>query len=125
MSDPKKARQLFRNARREALLVLTVFTLALVWTVGYCYLHGYYYRPEDPHRPEYHRWLVEAELASERTPENFQQILGLPDWVFIGILLPWLMCGAFTFGFCIGMTDDDLGEEAQEAPTAGTNDVER
>ena len=112
MSDPRKARQLFRNARREALLVLVIFTLALLWTVGYCYLHGYRHDPDS--------WLVQAGLASVRTPENFQQILGLPDWVFIGILLPWLMCSAFTFGFCAGMADDELGEEAQEeAPGDG------
>jgi len=54
MSDP--AAQTYRNARREARFVLTVWICALLWTVGYCYLHGY------PHAPD--SWLVRNGLAT-------------------------------------------------------------
>jgi hypothetical protein len=111
MSDPKAARQLFRNARREALLVLVIWTLALLWTVGYCYLYGYQHDSES--------WVVQSGLVEPRTAENFQHFGGIPDWVVIGILLPWLICSAFTAGFCLGMKDDDLGAEAEEETNRG------
>jgi hypothetical protein len=106
MHDPDDGTRLFRNARREAILVLIVWALALTWTVGYCYLHGYQHDPES--------WVVRNGWATLRTKDNFQHFWGLPDWVFIGILLPWLICSAFTVGFCLGMKDDDLGLEAEE-----------
>ena len=31
----------FRNARREALFILGLYAVALVYTVTYCYLNGY------------------------------------------------------------------------------------
>jgi hypothetical protein len=54
MSDP--ATQTYRNARREARFVLSVWLCALLWTVSYCYLHGY------PHAPD--SWLVRNGLAT-------------------------------------------------------------
>lgn len=106
MQDPQAANRLFRNARREMILVLAVTVLALLWTVGYCFLFGYQHDETS--------WLVERGWASPRSAENFQQISGLPDWVFVGILLPWLLCTVFTIGVCLGLKDDDLGTEAEE-----------
>jgi hypothetical protein len=96
----------FRRSRREAVLVMVVWALALVWAVGFCYLRGYEHPPDS--------WVVQAGLAVARTPANYQHLWGLPDWVVLGILLPWLLSSAFTAGFCVGMTDDDLGPEAAE-----------
>ncbi|MBM4070879.1 MAG: hypothetical protein FJ271_18290 [Planctomycetes bacterium] len=104
MSDKEAAARLLRNARREMLLILGVTALALVWTVGYCFLHGYQHAPDS--------WVVQSGLASTRSAEDLQQIAGLPDWVFVGIVLPWLMCTAFSIGVCLGLKDDDLGKEA-------------
>lgn len=110
MPDTNPSR-LLENARREAILVLVTTAVALVWTVGYCYLRGYEHPPDS--------WLVQAGLATPRTPDNFQHLWGLPDWILIGILLPWLLCSAFTIGFCLGMKDDDLGAEAEEGAGHG------
>ena len=107
MTDRNAAARLFRHARREALFVLTVWVLALVWAVGYCYLRGYQHAPDS--------WVVRAGLAKVRTPDDLRLYAGLPDWVLVGIVLPWLACTAITIGFCLFvMQDDDLGAEADE-----------
>src|SRR5207249_8942518 len=100
------ARKLFRHARREAWIVLGVWAVSLVWAVGYCYLYGYQHSADS--------CVVQWGLVSPRTPADFAMIAGMPDWVFFGILVPWLLCTAFTFGFCFYMKDDDLGGEAEE-----------
>jgi hypothetical protein len=107
MPDRQSAARLFRHARREAVIVLVVWALALAWTVSYCYLRGYQHEEDS--------WVVRAGLAQPRTADNFHQVAGLPDWVVFGILLPWLGCVAFTVFFCqFLMTDDELGAEADE-----------
>jgi hypothetical protein len=106
MNDRDAASRLFRNARREAVTAVVVWVLALTWTVGYCYLFGYQHDPQS--------WLVQQGWVTPRTKENLQHFGGIPDWVFIGILVPWLLCSAFTIGFCLGMKDDDLGQEAAD-----------
>jgi hypothetical protein len=107
MADREASARLYRNARREAIIVMIVWTLALLWTVGYCYLRGYQH-PENS-------WLVQSGLAADRTQDNFHEYAGLPDWVLFGIICPWLVCTAFTIFFCLFlMKDDDLGAEAEE-----------
>lgn len=104
--------RLFHRARREAIIVLLVWAAAMTWTVGYCYLRGYEHDADS--------WLVRSGLAIPRTPDNFTEIAGLPDWVAFGILLPWLICTAFTAFFCVAiMTDDELGGEAEEGGARG------
>jgi len=86
-----------RSSRREALLVLCVWLVALTYTVTYCYLYGY-------NRP----------LAS------LTFVLGFPDWVFWGILVPWGACLVFSWVFCtFFMRDEDLGEDTEEADGLG------
>ena len=71
---------------------------AMIYTVTYCYLHGY-----------------------GRTKESLKFVLGFPDWVFWGIVLPWGLCtivaSLFAFFF---MKDEDL--DGIGAPA--TNDVQ-
>ena len=39
----------------------------------------------------------------------------MPDWVFWGIAVPWLVCVLFTTWFCFFyMADDDLGRDPDE-----------
>ncbi len=93
--------RLLRHARREAVIVLAVWALALVWAVGCCYLRGY--------RHDENSVVVRWKLTEPRTADDLKLIAGFPDWVFVGIVVPWLLCTAFTLGFCFFMTDDDLG----------------
>jgi hypothetical protein len=104
MSDP--AAQTYRNARREARFVLSVWFCALVWTVGYCYLHGY------PHAPD--SWLVCNGLADTNNPAILSRTLGMPSWVFWGIVVPAAVCSVVTLAFGLfGMRDDPLGADQE------------
>ncbi len=76
-------------ARREACLAFLWWFAALLYTVTYCYLHGY-----------------------GRTPESLTFVLWFPDWVFWGIVVPWTICilGSVVFAFRV-MGDESLGED--------------
>jgi Protein of unknown function (DUF997) len=87
-----KEQLLLQHARREAALIMGVWLLALVWTVGtYCV------------------------LGLRRNPAEMKLVLGMPDWVFWGVVLPWGLSLIFTVWFCYCfMADDDLGQDPVE-----------
>jgi hypothetical protein len=106
MPDRGSASHLHRHARREAVVVIVVWALALVWTVGYCYLHGYQHEADS--------WVVRMGLAPPKSAVRFRFIAGVPEWVMVGIMLPWAACTAFTMIYSLwGMKDHDLGAEAE------------
>ncbi len=112
MADRKPAAQLYRQALRETFVVLAVWAVALVWTVGVCYLFGYQHAPDS--------FLVRHGLAAAHTSADFRQVLGLPDWVLFGIVAPWAACTVFTMAYSVwGMKDADLGAEAGEGAADG------
>ncbi len=80
---------LLRSARREALVVGVTWVCAMSWSVGYCAWFGY-----------------------GRSIDGLTFVWGIPDWVFWGIVAPWLACIAFSFFFGARfMGDDDLGRD--------------
>ena len=102
------ARRTLRNARREALLVVAILLGALVWTVGYCSLRGYQHAPDS--------WLIQSGLARNRTADDLTTYAGIPDWVFIGIVVPWGICTLLTIALSLrGLANDDLGAEQETA----------
>ena len=93
MPDPRqtggKEQRLLRNARREGLVIMTAWAVALFWSVGVSYLFGY-----------------------GRDPRGIGLVLGMPDWVFWAVALPWGVCLAFSSWFCFWyVADDALGKE--------------
>jgi hypothetical protein len=97
----------FRHARREARIVFLAWLVALIWTVGYCYINGYQHDADNP--------LVRAGIADENPPALSQTRLGMPMWVCWGIFAPAIGCSLFTLGFgMIGISDDPLGVEKEE-----------
>lgn len=83
----------FLNSRREAIVIFSVWFIGLVWAVPFCYLNGY---PET------------FDAAS------FSTTLGVPTWLFWGILVPWIAADIFTTWFCFCfMKDDDLGGDPE------------
>lgn len=94
-SSPVEYDPVFLHARREAIIIFSLWVVALLWSVPYCYLHGY---------------------GGEFDPETFETTLGIPTWLFYGILVPWLVADAFTIWFCFRfMKEDDLGEAHEGA----------
>ena len=51
---------------------------------------------------------------------KIQLILGMPSWVVLGVLLPWIAATIFAvwFSLCY-MADDDLGVELEEESLSG------
>jgi hypothetical protein len=81
---------ILESSRREATFVVVVWMLACLYTVGYCGLFGYRAHPAAPP----------------------PLIMGIPDWVCWGVLVPWTVVLALTVWFAFwGMSDVDLGEE--------------
>jgi hypothetical protein len=81
---------LFRNSAREAKTALLLFGLAFAWTTGVAAFMGY-----------------------GRSELRF--VLGVPDWIFWGVFLPWgvFLAASLVFGLRF-MKDDDLGPERRE-----------
>jgi hypothetical protein len=62
--------------------------IALGYTITYCALYAY---------------DAKAELKF---------VLGFPEWVFWGVIVPWLACVSFSIVFAsLIMRDEDLGED--------------
>jgi Protein of unknown function (DUF997) len=98
-SSPRFEDPVLKSARREALIVFATWFVALAYTIGYCALYGY-----------------------GRKLEDLRYVLGFPDWVFWGIVVPWGVCIVFSWFFAsVLMTDEDLGEDppgTEANPTA-------
>jgi hypothetical protein len=83
-----------KNARREAIIIGLVWLAATTYCCAYSYFAGY-------NHP-----------GQVLGPQDVRPILGVPSWVFWGIMAPWLICGIFTFWFAgFFMRDDDLGKD--------------
>jgi hypothetical protein len=95
---PKRAEDpVLIGARREALIVLATWAIAMTYCLVYCGRHAY-----------------------GRPIEDLKYIYGFPDWVFWGIIVPWVACILFSWIFAsIWMRDEDLGEDP---PGIGTVD---
>ncbi len=91
MSSPQT--RLVDSARREAILCGVVFVAAITYSVSTCARLGY----RDPALP-------------------MEFVLGFPDWIFWGVIVPWGVCTVLSalFSFVI-MQDHDMGEAA-DAP---------
>lgn len=110
--------RIYLHARREAILILVVWALCGIYTVGYCYLFGYISdEPMSDSLGPPAGDLFDSILETRRDPESitFPLGLGIPDWVFYGVLLPWGICIAFTIWFCLFyFVEDELPEERRE-----------
>jgi hypothetical protein len=93
---PPEDDPVLKAARREALMALGMWLVALAYTVTYCYLNGY-----------------------GRSVESLTFVLWFPDWVFWGIVVPWGICilASTVFAFRI-MGNESLGEDTDVDPLA-------
>jgi hypothetical protein len=95
----KREDPILRSSRREAIVVFAIWAIACVYSVGYCYWFGYY-----------------------RSAESLRYFAGIPDWVFVGLVVPWTLCTMLSFWISnYFMSDDDLGEEQPEAELHGNS----
>ncbi len=82
----------FRHSVRECWLILCILAVCLLWTVGYSWCEGY--RPPS---------------------EPLDMTLGIPSWVFWGVLAPWGLATILSVAFGLfWVVDEPLGEEDEE-----------
>lgn len=85
---PDDNQTVLRSSRRDATLVIVVWLLSCVWSVGYAALFAY-------------RKDAFADL-----------VWGMPRWVAVGVVAPWLVVLAVTVWYAIrGMEDVELGRD--------------
>ncbi len=81
-----------RTARREALIVVGMWLVAMVYSIGTCYRLGY-----------------------NRPVSDLKLVYGFPEWVFWGILVPWVTCTVLSWVFgVLFIRDGHLGEELDD-----------
>jgi len=116
----------FRNSLREAKIIISIWALAMVYTCTYCYLNGYESHPSDPAAigPAVSSWFGPLK-SYDRDPARLTTPLGLgiPDWVFYGVVTPWIVCLLATFVFCLFVfKEDDLGDDQELLPATSEGD---
>lgn len=110
----RNSRSLYQNARREAVVILLLWLVSSIYSGTFCYLYGYktheaIAKPYGPTVSQFAGPLTEW----DRSPETlaFPMSIGIPDWVFYGVVIPWAICIVLTFVFCIFYySEDDLSE---------------
>lgn len=127
----------FINSRREARFILITFAVFAIYTVGVSYLLGYRSEERVVVSP---RVVTEAasdeggpsagslEMQSEGTSletrsEAPSTVLGIPVWVFWGVVIPWIGANVVTCWFCFGLMQDDSLEAELSTPVTGANDA--
>ena len=118
-ATPPEEDPLFLNSLREAKIIISIWAIALVYTCSYCYLYGYQTHPSDPASvgPAVSSWVGPLE-SFDRDPTTLTTPLelGIPDWVFYGVVSPWIACLLATFVFCLFIfKEDQLEDESSSA----------
>lgn len=106
---------LLQNANREARLILFFWFVSGIVTIAVCYFFGYLSHESDINStgPDLVRILGPFD-EFDRSPDTLTAPLGLgiPDWIFYGVALPWIACIVLTFWVCLSyFNEDDLGDD--------------
>ena len=106
----------YRNSLREAKFILGLWAVCFVYTTGYGYLNGYLVHQPLPSSTGPGITELFGPLESfNRDPESVTYPLGLgiPDWIFYGVAVPWVICIVLSFWYGLFMfAEDDLSEGA-------------
>ena len=102
----------FRNSLRECVFLLLLWLACCLYTVTYCYLAGYLVHEPHPNAtgPSIGK-LVGPLTAFDRNPQSLTTPfgLGVPDWVFFGVIVPWMVAVVITVLYCFYFfVEDDL-----------------
>jgi len=81
---------LLTSSRREMRITLGLWATAMAYTLGVCLTWGY-----------------------GRDPETLTFVLGFPDWVFWGIVVPWAASTVVASIFAMGFMQDGSIEHEQ------------
>ena len=75
----------YLNCRREALVALGAWAVCACSSLTYC------------------------SFAYDLEPQQMEILWGVPRWILLGILLPWMVANGFAWWYCFHLVrDDDL-----------------
>lgn len=111
----------FLRTRREAVFILSIWTLCFLYTVSYCYFNGYTTHEPLPGAVGGDVTNVVGPLEEyNRDPGTMTMPLGIPDWVFYGIVIPWGGCVLISVFYCLFVfVEEDLGDDEDDEQPAG------
>jgi hypothetical protein len=96
-SMTRKTDPLVHSSIREAILVTGIWLAAAIWSISVCYAMGYH-----------------------RAADDLKLVLGFPDWIFWGVVIPWTTCTVVSIVFgLIFVRDGDLGKDIEDADDLG------
>jgi hypothetical protein len=118
----------FRNSLREAWVILGAWGTCFIYTVTYCYLYGYLsHEPMAESTGPSIGALMGSMEELNRDPGSLTTPLGLaiPDWIFYGVVGPWIVCILFSLWFCLFYFEEDELETSNRKSEAGgeSNDL--
>jgi hypothetical protein len=96
MKSEHKFDPVYLNSLRETFLILLTWIVFAIWVLSYSLSYGY-----------------------NLHPDTFSTVLGIPEWIFWGIGLPWIFAMLITIGFAVFIVKDDQLEENEEVPIDG------
>ena len=108
----------YRHCLREMRLILGLWLICFIYTVTFCYCRGYL--THEPLAASTGPDIAELlgplpELNREPASVTYPLGLGIPDWVFYGIVLPWLFCILASLYFCAFIfVEDELSDSTQQ-----------
>jgi len=94
---PRQQDPVVSSSLREAIVVISVWLIAMIWTISVCYSMGY-----------------------NRPVEDLKFVYGFPDWVFWGIVVPWCTCTVVSCLFsALLFREGALGEDVENTDDLG------
>src|SRR5580704_5691495 len=103
MADQSAAQDpVVRSGRREAFFALGLWLVAMIYSVTVCTQWGY-----------------------KRPVESLTFVLWFPDWVFWGIVAPWIACAAISIYFALYVIEDDSLVSSDDAASEDAPPDER
>lgn len=102
----------YLQSRREAVVTLILWAACFIWTVSYCYYKGY---TDHDRRPGTVTEYLPDMSAWNRDPQSLETPfgLGIPDWCFWGVAVPWIACIVVSTWFSFLYMTDNEDEEAE------------
>ena len=88
---------IFASSLRELKWILVAWLAYFMWVMGYCGLFGY-----------------------EVDPADLKIVMGMPSWVFWGIVMPWIAATGFTAWFSMIKMEDHPLPDSDVRPDSGT-----
>ncbi len=88
-SDPN-VDPVYASSLRELKWILIIWLINAIWVVGYCVWFGY----PDEERP-------------------LTTVLGMPSWVFWGVLVPWIVAATVSSWFALTQMEDHPLDERE------------